>query len=246
MTVLRRSTEIDPSTHFPFYCNNFKDIPTSAATTPSPSNRQPRVWGPQAFTRTGKVQNDVRAGYPSLPNRWLKHNTVLLEVHARVCGCFVCRFYGVVCNSRRLNGGPDELSKCPSPDAARTWAFQRGLELAIVERGDVRIHYEYGKLGARAVLEALQPATWLQVFRGAGSAGPGHHGAKAPWTRGLPHFPWMWGLPEENEKHDDGHCCQQGGGDDEAGELISTGQGKSYHGEYCRRLSVFFLSISLL
>jgi hypothetical protein len=190
VTVLRRSTEIDPSTHFPFYCNNFKDIPTSAATTPSPSNRQPRVWGPQAFTRTGKVQNDVRAGYPSLPNRWLKHNTVLLEVHARVCGCFVCRFYGVVCNSRRLNGGPDELSKCPSPDAARTWAFQRGLELAIVERGDVRIHYEYGKLGARAVLEALQPATWLQVCvqgsRVRGPRAPRCEGAVDARTASLP------------------------------------------------------------
>jgi hypothetical protein len=44
----------------------------------------------------------------------------------------------------------------------------------------------------------------------------------------------MWGLPEENEKHEDDHCCQQGGRDDEAGEVISTGQGKSYHGEYCR------------
>jgi hypothetical protein len=57
----------------------------------------------------------------------------------------------------------------------------------------------------------------------------------------------MWGLPEENEKHEDDHCCQQGGRDDEAGEVISTGQGKSYHGEYCRlSVCIFFVDFFTL
>jgi hypothetical protein len=36
-------------------------------------------------------------------------------------------------NSRRLNKGPDDLSKCPSPADARRWAEKRGLDLTIWE-----------------------------------------------------------------------------------------------------------------
>ena len=50
----------------------------------------------------------------------------------------------------------------PFPYCRTQWAFERiferGLELAIVERRDVRIHFD-GSLGPRAVVETLQSAT---------------------------------------------------------------------------------------
>jgi hypothetical protein len=48
-------------------------------------------------------------------------------------------------NSRRLNGGLDDLSKCLPADACR-WAHVRGLELTIVEPTDVLENYVAGSL----------------------------------------------------------------------------------------------------
>lgn len=46
--------------------------------------------------------------------------------------------------SRRMNAGPDELSKCTSPSDARRWASAHGFELVVCE--DVRDGYALGSL----------------------------------------------------------------------------------------------------
>ena len=53
-------------------------------------------------------------------------------------------------NSRRVNAGPDSLSKCTSAVDARRWAVARGLQLRIVSPGSVRIDYALGSLAATA------------------------------------------------------------------------------------------------
>jgi hypothetical protein len=52
-------------------------------------------------------------------------------------------------NSRRLNGGLDDLSKCSPADACR-WAARRGLELIVVDTTDVLEDYVAGTLAATA------------------------------------------------------------------------------------------------
>ena len=48
-------------------------------------------------------------------------------------------------NSRRINAGPDDLSKCP-PHDVRRMATSRGLDLTIVDAGSISVDYIPGTL----------------------------------------------------------------------------------------------------
>lgn len=60
------------------------------------------------------------------------------------CADDLCADFVAWWTSRRLNRGPDDLSKCLSAATARSWAILHGVEITIVDPGDIITDYAPG------------------------------------------------------------------------------------------------------